>query len=459
MTPMSATEEKFWPRVLAELEESIPPAQFKTWFGQVGAVIEEDSALEIAVPNRFFREWMQAHYTQGIRDAAQRLSGRDVAVRFRVDPSVARPADSEDPPVSLGDSLSPGVPGNAAGPLAASALNDLYTFDNFVVGPSNRLAHAAAVSISRSPAQMYNPFFLYGSVGLGKSHLLQAVCHEANGVEGRHRALYLSCETFVNQLISAIRQERISEFRERCRTVDILIIDDVQFLGRAERSQEEFFHTFNTLYNSEKQIVLSSDMAPDGFRGLQPRLLSRFKSGLVARIDAPCLETREAIVQKKAAVRGVNLDRETVKFIAGRIPQNIREIEGMIVRIIGYGSLTGQPVTLDLARSVVEETSGPRTELSIDDILRAVCKHFGLRVSELLSKKRSRSVAFPRQICMHLSRSLTDHSLEEIGGYFGGRDHTTVLYADTKIREQASEDPLLRRALHEITGKLEKGRS
>jgi len=427
-----------WTAILEEVRRRITPQQFATWFQNLRAECPRDNELNLRVPNRFFKEWLAQNYSDVIQDAVRAVTGRGVSIAFTIDESL--PVGTAEPAETAP------IPPRPQG----LQLNDQYTFDAFVVGPSNQLAHAAAVAVSRNPGRTYNPLFVYGSVGLGKSHLLQAICHALLATNRRARVAYLSCEAFVNEFISAIQRNDLDSFRDHHRQLDLLLIDDIQFLSRAERSQEEFFHTFNDLYNAQRQIVLTSDQSPQELTGLEDRLISRFKSGLVARIDPPSYEMRVAILNKKAELRRVTLPADVVEYIATTITTNIRELDGAVTKVLGYASLLGQPITLDVAKTALHEPPAARPPVSIEEIIRLVTQHFGVRAADLQSKKRSRSVVLPRQICMHLARECTLLSLEEIGGYFGGRDHSTVLHADEKIRAQMLTDP----SLAELVAKL-----
>ncbi len=334
-------------------------------------------------------------------------------------------------------------------------LNPSYRFDNFVVGPCNRFAHAAAQGVSESPGAAYNPFFLHGAVGLGKTHLLQSLCHALLEREPDTSILYLSCETFVNHFISALENGDLQKFRTKYRNVDVLVVDDIHLLANKERTQEEFFHTFNTLYNAGKQIVLSSDSPPKEIPTLQARLVSRFKWGLVTEIEPPCFETRMAILKRKSRDRGQELDDEIARMVAERIDTNIRELEGAVTKVLGYASLSSQPVTPELVRQCLREVFvDRRSQPSMEDILRVVTEHFGVRLSDLQSRKRTAAIAYPRQVGMYLARKITRLSLEEIGGFFGGRDHSTVLYGVQKIDGLTREDPSLADLLIELRSRL-----
>jgi len=335
-------------------------------------------------------------------------------------------------------------------------LNPDYTFSNFVTGPCNRLAHAACVAVAESPGHVYNPLFVHGSVGLGKSHLLQAVCHRLrnNGHADKH-ILYLSCETFTNHFVEAIERGALHQFRYRYRHVDVLVIDDIQFLSDREQSREEFFHTFNTLYQAKKQIILSADEAPNGIPRLEERLISRFNWGLVVRIDPPSLETRMAILRKKAAIRCADLPEDVLYHIAATVQSNARELEGALSKVLAFSQQFGGIINLDVARQALADlVPDSFRQIGIGDIVEAVTEWFHIRLADLQGKRRHRSIALPRQICMYLARQLTGLSLEEIGGYFGGRDHTTVLHAVRTITEQAKTDPELQNVLAGLTTRL-----
>jgi chromosomal replication initiator protein len=336
-------------------------------------------------------------------------------------------------------------------------LNSNYTFENFVVGPSNRLAQAASLAVVESPGYAFNPLFLHGSVGLGKSHLLQAVAHAASRRHPQGTILYLSCETFTNHFIAAVEKGNLEAFRNRYRHVDFLLIDDIHHLSNKEGTQEEFFHTFNTLYNAGKQIILTCDSPPKEIPSLEERLVSRFKWGLVAGMETPHFETRVAILKRKADMHGYEFPDEVVHYLAERIQTNVREMEGAIVKIVALASLTGERITLALAKEAVRDVvKTPQVPISMDDILSAVTGAFNVRLSDLQSKKRSKSVSVPRQLCMFIARRMTCYSLEEIGGYFGGRDHTTVMYSEQRIERLAESDPAFRSTIENLMGELRK---
>ncbi len=342
--------------------------------------------------------------------------------------------------------------------LSDVILNDDYLFENFVEGPSNQLAHAAATAVSNKPGHAYNPLFLHGAVGLGKTHLLQAICTRFLMKNPEARVIYLSCESFVNQFIAAVAEGQIKDFRYRYRHVDMLLIDDIHFLAKKERTQEEFFHTFNTLYNSKKQIVLSCDSPPVEIPTLEDRLVSRFKWGLVAGIESPDHETRVSIVRKKAERRGIDLPNDAALYIADHITANVRELEGAVLRVCSFASLTGNPVTLELTQDSLRDLVRTKErKVSIETILRIIADHFSVKVSELTGKRRHKSISHPRQVAMYLARRLTEYSLVEIGGQFGGRDHTTVIYANDKVAREIETNPRLREDLEMLVRRIRTG--
>ena len=437
-----------WPAILQAIAARVTRQQYATWFQNLRVSTHTPDELNIRVPNRFFREWLLQNYLSVIQQAVEEVAGTRPDISFTVDESVSpKPPPDAEPPAPAGTHSS-------ALPTQGMPLSKKYIFDNFVVGPSNQLAHAAALAVTESPGLTYNPLFLYGSVGLGKSHLLQAICQANLPTRPRQRLAYLSCETFVNEFISAIQRNDLPAFRGRYRLLDLLLIDDIQFLSRAERSQEEFFHTFNELYNAQKQIVLSCDQPPHEISGLQERLISRFKSGLVARMDPPSYETRVAILHRKAELRNVRMPGEVIEYIATAITSNIRELDGAITKVVGYASLLNEPITVQTARTALHEPRGAQTQVTIEDIVRVVTEEFGVRVADMQSKKRTRSIVLPRQVCMYLARLLTPHSLEEIGRYFGGRDHSTVIHAEDKIRSNLTENSSLARTIDNLKNAL-----
>ena len=412
------------------------PQLVRGWFDALRLNGVENGVARIHASNDAQIRYLQKHCRQAFGDAAQAATGRLISVAFE--------ADEPD--------------GNAAGAATLEnyehrlMLNSDYTFDHFVTGPCNRLAHAASLAVAEEPGRAYNPFFIHGPVGLGKTHLLQSICHAIHVTHANAAVLYISCETFINHFIEAVEEGALHQFRYRYRHVDVLVIDDIQFLAERERSQEEFFHTFNTLHHLQRQIILSADCPPRDIPSLEERLVSRFSSGLVAFMDHPCLETRMAIVRKKAKLRCIEVPEDVVHFLAARIDSNIRELEGALIKIDALSQTRAGEVTLELAREALGE-SPPRT-VRIPDILEVVARRSDVKVSDLQGKRRSKAVTHPRHLCMYLARQLTSQSLEEIGGYFGGRDHSTVLHANRAIGRLAEQDPQLRGLLDEIATEL-----
>jgi chromosomal replication initiator protein len=374
------------------------------------------------------------------RALAQQL-GRRVSVEFRV------PGDGLGPPAPVA-----GAPWHRLYPPDDGLrLNPQYTFENFITGPCNRMAHAAALAVGDLPGRAYNPLFIHSSVGLGKSHLIQALCHKILQTRPDVAMMYVSCEDFVNRFIAAIERGQIEEFRYKFRYLDVLVIDDIHFLADKERTQEEFFHTFNTLYQAQKQVVLSSDSPPQEIPRLEERLVSRFKWGLVVRIDRPSFETRVAIVQTKARLRGRELPEDVVQYIATAVDTNNRELEGAVIRVLGHASLGNRTIDIDLVKEALRDlVRPPQRPITIQAIADAVLRRYNARLSDLQSKRRAQSVVMPRQICMYLAKRLTNQSLQEIGAFFGGRDHTTVLHSLRKIENEIKHKAAFRSQLEAI---------
>jgi chromosomal replication initiator protein len=409
-----------------------------SWVRPCRLLAVEGDHLRIGAPNRFSRDWLTQHHLEAIQHAAAEVVGGHPRVSIVVDDSLVPAADEPPPPAAAGR------PGGGT----TEGLNPRYTFDTFVVGSSNQFAQAACQAVAELPSKAYNPLFIYGGVGLGKTHLLHAVGHETVRLFHGMTVVYLSSERFTNELINAIRYDRTAEFRARYRTIDLLLIDDIQFISGKERTQEEFFHTFNDLYESRKQIIVSSDCSPKDIPEIEERLRSRFEWGLIADIQPPDFETRVAILKKKAAVERVRLADDVAYLIASRVKSNIRELEGSLTRMIAFCALTGREMSVDLAQEVLSDLWGDEEKvITIEQIQRKVSDFFGVKLSDLKAKNRTRAVAFPRQIAMYLARQLTHASLSEVGRAFGGKDHTTVLHAVDKIQTLLQEDPKLRKTI------------
>jgi chromosomal replication initiator protein len=434
-----------WQRACETLRQKVGDGNYEAWIKPLRVAGVREGAVYISVPNKFYRDWVSRHYLELLRSSLCKPDAPPPKIVFQVDAQAqgelfAATPRGDDPPKRTKQ--------------AAARVGNLiprYTFDNFVVGTSNQFAHAAAKSVAGRPGEHYNPLFVYGWVGVGKTHLVNAIGHAVLAKNPLSKIVYLSSESFVNDLISSIRRDRMDDFKNRFRRVDLLILDDVQFLAGRERTQEEFFHTFNSLYESHRQIVLTSDKFPNDIQDLEERLRNRFEWGLIADIQAPEMETRIAIVQKKAEIEGLPISAEVAGFIASEITSNVRELEGALTRLGAFASLHKAEVSVDFARNVLKPHLRERArQLSIEDVQRVVCEHFGLSLTELKSKRRTQNLAIPRQIAMYLSRKLLSASFPVIGGKFGGRDHSTVIHAQTVITQRQNADPSLRATIERL---------
>jgi chromosomal replication initiator protein len=427
-----------WQEALRRIEDQLSKPSYESFVKAMAPVALRDDTFIFSVPSRFAKEWVEARYAALIHDVLHDVLSRHVAVQFTVvDTAPAAAPPPSEAPLRVLDGL---------------PLSHKYTFDTFVIGSANRFAHAAAMAVAEAPARAYNPLFIYGGVGLGKTHLLQAIGHHVTRHQHLHRVAYISSEKFTNELINSIRDDKTLEFRSKYRNVDVLLIDDIQFLAGKERTQEEFFHTFNTLHEANRQIIITSDRPPKEIPTLEDRLRSRFEWGLIADIQPPDLETRIAILRKKAEMDGINVPNEVADFIAQRIRSNIRELEGALVRVAAYTRLTRSPMTLELTEEILKELlpSTLSKPLSIPTIQKTVADYFGIRLEEMRAKRRTKGVAFPRQVAMYLARELTDASLPRIGEEFGGRDHTTVMHACDRVREALTQDAALAAGLKKL---------
>jgi chromosomal replication initiator protein len=425
-----------WEEILSRVETKVNRHSFYTWFRPTTFIAADPISVTVRVPNPLFKDWLMKHYAGVISEAMSELKRSGLSVNFVAEPQ------TEPVPMALGvgeaavfeNDTSPAPPGQAG-------LNPRYTFDTFIVGSSNQFAHAACRAVAEAPSRSYNPLFIYGGVGLGKTHLMHAVGQYVLQHDRNLRLTYISSERFMNEMINAVRYDRIIDFRERYRTVDVLLVDDIQFLAGKEGTQTEFFHTFNALYDSQKQIVLSSDSPPHEIPALEERLRSRFEWGLIADIGSPDLETKIAILKKKAEAEVVPLPDNVAIYIASKIKSNIRELEGSLIRLIAYASLTGQEMTLALAQQVLKNIiDHDEKAVTIEIIQKYVADHYNLKLTELKSRNNSKSVAMPRQIAMYLCKSLTSASLPEIGRSFGGKHHSTVIHSIRKIDDLRKKD-------------------
>ncbi len=431
-----------WQAALRRIEGRLSKPSYESFLKAMTPMSLDGDVVTFSVPSRLAKEWVETRYAGLIRSALQEVLARPIGVQLVIGEDVT-PAPLP-PPQRIPDGLH---------------LSPKYTFDTFVIGSGNRFAHAAAMAVAEAPARAYNPLFIYGGVGLGKTHLLQAIGHYVVHRKQLHRVAYISSEKFTNELINSIRDDRTLEFRTKYRNVDVLLIDDIQFLAGKERTQEEFFHTFNTLHEASRQIIISSDRPPKEIPTLEDRLRSRFEWGLIADIQPPDVETRIAILRKKAETDGIEVPDEVAEFIAQRIQSNIRELEGALVRVVAYANLTRSTITVDLASEILKELLpiSPARPITIPAIQKAVAAHFGIRVEEMRAKRRTKGVAFPRQVAMYMARELTDSSLPRIGEEFGGRDHTTVMHACDRVKEALNQDTHLVAALKSVVDNLKTG--
>ncbi len=443
------TAEGLWSEVSGRLRGALNETTYRTWFDHVEGLELGDDEFVLAVPNDFTRDWIEGHFIGLIRAAVGDATGTERQIQLEVREAPGEPAPA---PVEAHRRETLG---------AGAGLNSKYTFDSFVIGSSNRFAHAAALAVAEAPGQAYNPLFIYGGTGLGKTHLLQAIAQYVAEHQSELSVRYVTSETFMNDFINALRDKRIEGFKQRYRAYDLLLIDDIQFFEHKERIQEEFFHTFNSIYEAGGQIVISSDRPPKEISTLEERLRSRFEWGLITDIQPPDLETRIAILRKKVKTDRIHVpDPKVLEFIAGRISSNIRELEGALTRVVAFSSLTGRPMTEDLAQDVLKDVfpQGEVRQVTIERIQELVSERFSLSLEELCGDKRSQNIVYPRQVAMYLSRELTDSSLPKIGKQFGGRDHTTVIHATSKIARMIREDRSVYNLVQELTARIKQAR-
>ncbi|HMS85308.1 MAG TPA: chromosomal replication initiator protein DnaA [Nitrospira sp.] len=434
-----------WDEALDYIQQKVPKQVFDTWFLPVQVDRVENSTVYIGVPNKFFGEWLDTHYGALLTEAVTIAgAGESLAVAFTVREKTAPSPTDQQPATQGGKGQVPPKPRRGI------LLNPKYTFRNFVVGAGNQFAHAACMAVAEQPGKTYNPLFIYGGVGLGKTHLLNAIGNHV--AEQRDlRIAYLTTEQFTNEVINSIRYDKMIDLRKRYRHIDMLMIDDIQFLMGKERTQEEFFHTFNALYEGHKQIVLSSDRFPKDMPDIEERLRSRFEWGLIADLQPPDVETRIAILRKKSEDEGVKLPEDVIQFLSITMKSNVRELEGSLVRLGAYASLTGQVISLDLAKNVLRDLIGDKKKVvAMDDIQEAVCTQFHVKLAELKSRRRSKTLVHPRQIAMYLCRELTDASYPEIGRQFGGKDHTTIIHACRQVTKAKETDTGLQTTIESL---------
>jgi len=434
-----------WLQILAAVQKRIDASSFETWFAPTSYIGQEEDALYVKVPNSYFRDWLSFHYSNFINECSLELFNKVFDIKYIYDETpnsfIRRSPDERRSKQVL---------------LLNPNLNPHYTFESFVVGSCNQFAHAASVAVAKNPAKSYNPLYLYGGAGLGKTHLMNAIGHATLLNNQKLKILYITTEKFMNDLINHLQYGKILEFREKYRSVDVLLMDDIHYLSGRERTKEEFFHTFNHLYDNQKQIVISSDCPPKEIPHLEERFRSRFEWGLIADLKTPDIETRVAILKKKAELEDVVLPETVALYIADKVHSNIRELEGYLRRVIAYSSLKGEPVDLELTkdalRGLIEASAGVVT---VEKIQKIICHRFKIKPSQIKSKNNSPKIAFPRQIAMYLAKELTKSSLPEIGKKFGGKHHTTVIHSLRKIEKLRNEDPEFNKEINSLIGLLQ----
>jgi chromosomal replication initiator protein len=449
---MSQKMDGAWGAVLQYMRKQISPQSYDTWFAHTKQAAADNRSIVVEVPNAFFKDWLIEHYSEQISRALKQSGQEQLIVEYRLSPK-QDDAQQDDTPAHdkrAGFRLFQN-PFERTPSAKESNFNPRYIFDNFVIGGCNRFSHAAALAVAESPAKSYNPLFIYGGVGLGKTHLMQAIGQYILNKHPKLKVLYMSSEKFTNQLIGAIQNRTTQKFKDRYRHLDVLMVDDIQFLSGKESTQEEFFHTFNVLYDAHKQIIVSSDRAPKEIPALENRLVSRFEWGLVTDMQPPDLETRVAILRKKLEFSNTIVSDDVLLYIAETIKTNIRELEGALIRVIAYASLVGRTINVDSAKDVLREVAAKKDgEVTVDKIQRVVAEYFNVSTHTMRIKKRTKQLVFPRQIAMYLSRELTSTALAEIGGLFGGRDHTTVLHACGKIESAAAGNTQLTQTINNL---------
>ncbi|RCX15564.1 chromosomal replication initiator protein DnaA [Fontibacillus phaseoli] len=444
---MDSHTSDIWQHILSIINTKLSKPSFDTWFKATKIVSLNDRSIVISAPTTFAVEWLESRYTKLVATTVYEYLGKHVDVSFVIEESSA-PEQTQvykEPPAPV-----------QAEESVSNMLNPKYTFDTFVIGSGNRFAHAASLAVAEAPARAYNPLFLYGGVGLGKTHLMHAIGHYILEHSPSSKVVYISSEKFTNEFINSIRDNRAESFRNKYRNIDILLIDDIQFIAGKESTQEEFFHTFNALHEERKQIIISSDRPPKEIPTLEERLRSRFEWGLITDIQPPDLETRIAILRKKAKAENLDIPNEAMMYIANQIDTNIRELEGALIRVVAYSSLINQDITTHLAAEALKDiipSSRPKM-ITIQDIQQKVGEYYNLRLEDFKARKRTKAIAFPRQIAMYLSRELTDFSLPKIGDAFGGRDHTTVIHAHEKITQLLKVDQDLYKVINNISEKI-----
>ncbi|MEW5746491.1 MAG: chromosomal replication initiator protein DnaA [Nitrospirota bacterium] len=438
--------EELWHNSLSKISERVGESLFELWFKPMRLISLKDRVLTVGIPNRFFREWVEDYYPSLLSEAMEGPLGYPVSVKYRI-------VEKEDAALKKMDSKLENRKNKLA--IKGIHLNPRYTFDTFVVGPSNQFAHAASRRVAENPGVAYNPLFIYGGVGLGKTHLMNAIGNAIADKLPEKTICCVSAEQFTNEVISALRHEKMADFKEKYRNVDVMLIDDIQFIANKTTTQEEFFHTFNSLYEKQRQIVISSDRAPMEIADITDRLRSRFSMGLIADIQAPEVETKVAIILKKAAAEKMVIPDEVAYFIATRVKSNIRELEGCLIKLGAHASLTNTPIDTAMAKVVLKDLIAEEERpVTVEGIQKAVCEYFGIKLQDLKAKKRTKEIASARQVAMFIAKQLTNLSLSEIGKYFGGKDHATVIYACRQIEERRNKDEHLNRNIEQLKKRI-----
>ena len=448
---------KYWQDCLSTLEKKISPQNFSTWIRPIRLKDITGNLVHLVVPNRFIRDWINENYQEIIEDTISQLINDKCRIKFEISATNTIPENEITEKDSIVKAIKKTDITSAETEKKNSGLylNDKYTFEDFVPGSSNQFAYAAAMAVANNPATTYNPLFIYGGVGLGKTHIINAIGNEIINKNNNLKVCYYSSEKFMNELINCLRYAKMDEFRQKFRSMDVLLIDDVQFIAGKERTQEEFFHTFNALYESHKQIVVTSDKFPKDIPGLEERLRSRFEWGLITDIQPPDIETKQAILKMKADQNGIYLPEDVTLFLANSISSNVRELEGYLIRIGAYASLTSTPINLNMAKEILKNILIEKNkEISIEEIQKNVAAYFSIKVSDLKSAKRLKALVIPRQIAMYISRQLTSCSYPEIGDKFGGKDHSTIIHAIKKIERQLEEDYQLKITVENLKNSL-----
>jgi chromosomal replication initiator protein len=440
------TIEDIWNNSLSKIEEKVGNNILELWFRPIKLSQMKEQQATIDIPNRFFKDWIEDNYPDLIAEAVEGIVGYPVMVRYRM-------AEKIDPVVKKTDMRLESRRQRLAS--RGIHLNPKYTFESFVIGPSNQFAQAAAKAVAEAPGRTYNPLFIYGGVGLGKTHLISAIGNAVIDKSPEIIVIFVSAEQFTNEVVSAIRHEKMGELKEKYRNVDLLLLDDIHFIANKTQTQEEFFHTFNALYEKQKQIVISSDRPPKEIGAVTDRLRSRFSMGLIADIQPPELETKMAILLKKAEIQKINISEEVAYYLASKVKSNIRDLEGYLIRLGAQASLTGKPIDKEMAKTIlrdlIEEDEKPVT---VDHVQRIVCEHFALKLTDMKAKKRTKEIAMPRQIAMYLSKQLTNLSLSDIGKNFGGKDHATVIYACKQIEDKRTKEEAFNRMIENLLRRL-----